>query len=78
MLRLCGTDLKETQWGFKNKFLLGESNVTETANNTNNKIVQQINNKLTNNHTALNVYTSVQNLRFCSADTLSYKWKWFT
>jgi hypothetical protein len=46
MLRLCWTGLTETQWGFKFKFLLGENNTTKTANNTNNKIVQQINNKL--------------------------------
>ena len=42
MLRLCGTDLTETQWVFKNKFLVGESNTNITsANNTTNTITKR-------------------------------------
>jgi len=50
-------------------FLLGEINsITTTVNNT-------ANNKVKSNHTSLNIYTSVQNLVFCRAGTLSYTWK---
>ena len=73
MLRLCGADLTETQWVFKYKLLLGK--IILLLQLLIILLIQQYsnkNNKVTSNHAALNIYTSVQNLGFCCADTLSY------
>ena len=57
---------------FKYKFLLGESNTTENDNNNINKKYYNKNEKVRNNHTGRNIYTAVQTLGFCCAETLSY------
>jgi hypothetical protein len=64
-LRLCGTDLKETQRVFRYKFLFGE--IILFLQLLNILLIQKYknnNNKLTSNQAGINNFTAVNNLRF--------------